>query len=97
MDQQVGDPDPYRYLLGQFHRGIKVRSLAVQVQPLGSHKVWAISENEILILLVYNIEEKAATAKGIAGDSVLEMWLPISLNPIIDGFCRGPEPHELAD
>jgi hypothetical protein len=28
---------------------------------------------------------------------MLEKGLPVSLNPIVHGFCRGPKPHELTN
>ena len=42
MDRQIGKTDPYRHLLRKFHRGVEIRGLAVQVQPLGTHKIWPI-------------------------------------------------------
>jgi hypothetical protein len=87
VNRQVGEPDPYRYLLWKFHHGIEVRGPAIQIQPLGSHKVWSISENEILIFLVYKLEEKKATAQRVAGNFLLKMGLLVPLDPSIGVFC----------
>ena len=83
--------------LGKSTVGSKSGVHRFRYSPWVPIKYGAISENEILILLIYEFEKKIATAQGIAGDSLLEMWLPVPLNPIISGFCRGPEPHELTN
>jgi hypothetical protein len=67
VNRQVGEPDPNRYLLWHFLHGIEVRGPAVQIQPLGSHKVWSISENEVLVFLIYKLEEKKVVAQRVAG------------------------------
>ena len=87
VNQQIGNPNLYMNLLGQFYRGIKIRGPAIQIQSLGSHKVWSISKYEILIFLIYKLKEKEATAEGVAGNSLLEMGLLVSLDPIVGGFC----------
>ena len=83
---EVGEPYPYWNFLRHIYFCVEIWSPSVEVQSLRSHEVWAISEDEILVFFGYKLKNEEASPYGVAGNTILELGSPVSLDPVIRGF-----------
>ena len=90
MDRQIGEPYPDRDLFGYMYCGIKVWRPSIEVQSLGAHEIGAAPEDEITVLFGDEFKDEETSAHRVAGETMLQMGSPVTLNPIIRGFGRGP-------
>ena len=86
MDRKIGEPNLDWNLFGNIYSGIEVRRPSVEVQTLGAHEIGSTSEDEIVILFGDEFEDEETSAHRIAGDTMLQVGSPATLNPIVRGF-----------
>ena len=86
MDRKIGEPNLDRNLFGNINSGIEFRRPSVEVQTLGAHEVGATPEDQITVLFGDEFEDEKTSAHWVAGDAMLQVGSPVSLNPIVRGF-----------
>ena len=96
VDRKVWEPNPYWHFFRHVDRGIKIRHPPVEIHALRPHEVRAAPEDQILIFLGYELEYEESSSNGIAGHTILHLGSLVTLDPVIGGFCRGPEPQKLS-
>jgi hypothetical protein len=85
MDWEVWESYLDRDILGYFHHWIKAWRPTVQVEPLSSHEIRSISEDEISIFLRDEFKDKEASSYRIAGYTILDQRALVSLGPVVCG------------
>ena len=96
VDRQVWEPNPYWHFFRHVDRGIKIGCLPIEIHALRPHGVRADPEDQISIFLGYELEYEESSSNGVVGHTILQLGSPVTMDPVIGGFCGGPKPHKLS-
>ena len=95
MHWHIGEPNPDRDCRWDIHSRIEIGGPFVKVEALGSHEIGPIPEDQVLILLGVELEQKEASTQKIRGDFIFDQRNPVLNDPVFRGSWRGPKAREL--
>ena len=90
MHREIRQPNPDVHCSWRVSFGIEIRRPPVKVKTLRPHKVGPISEDQLFIILGFEIEEEITSSDGVGSNIVGDKGSPVSLNPAVRIFWRRP-------
>ena len=89
MHREVRQLDPDGHCFWDVSFGVEIRCPPVKINTLRPHEVGPIPEDQLFIILGFEVEKEITSSDGVGSNIVGDKGSLVSLNPVVYSFGRG--------